>query len=319
MNELELFKQTFDIHLKGFLDTKTRAIADHTNDSSVIDYIDHAKEIVLSSGKRIRPYIAYLMYKSLGGKDDEKALKPLVSLEVFHSFGLMHDDIIDNGRLRHGKETSHIYIANKLRREKRRGDLSHIGNSQAILIGDLLFTWSQEILNLNTDFDQKTMHKIKTHFYEMAEEVALGQMLDVELTTRDMVSKDLIDEKTRLKTAGYSFVKPLQIGAALSGKDNIDIQKFCEEFGLKMGIAFQTQDDLLDITSTDEQLQKTTSSDKSQHQHTYFTYFKSQEVGKEIIRTNFNEAKDLVKNLSVNEEAKKKLFDLIEIIQNRSF
>jgi F0F1-type ATP synthase alpha subunit len=210
-------------------------------------------------------------------------------------------------------------VTRELKKEKRNGDFVHIGNSQAILLGDGLFTWSQEILNLNTDFDQKIMQNVKIHFYEMFDEVGVGQMIDVDIATRHNVSKELIDEKIRLKTAGYSFIKPLQIGASLAGRETNEVEKFCKEFGLRMGIAFQTQDDLLDITSNEKQLQKTTSSDKSQNQHTYFTYFKSLEVGKEIIEKNFTQAKDLVRNLSIKEDAKKRFFDLIEIIQTRTF
>lgn len=319
MNDIKLFKEKFDPYLIEYLNKKTQSINKYTKDPYILDYINYAKKITLAGGKRIRPYIAYLMYQSLGGKEKEKILNLLVFLEVFHSSCLIHDDIMDKAKLRHGIETSHIYIGNKLKKGKRIGELDHVGNSQAILLGDILLTWSQEIISLNNDFDQKILQKVKTSFYEMFDEVIVGQMIDVDITTRDKVSKNLIDEKTRLKTAGYSFVKPLLIGAALSGNINKNIETFCKEFGLRMGIAFQTQDDLLDIISTDKQLQKTTSLDKSQNQHTYFTYFKSLEAGKEIIETNFNEARVLVKNLSINEHAKKKFFDLIEIIQNRTF
>lgn len=320
LNDLQAFKEKFDPYLQNYLDKKIERItANYTKDSSVLNYINYAKKIVLAGGKRARPFLAYLMYQTLGGKETEKALRLLIFLELFHAFGLMHDDIIDKGKLRHGIETSHTYITNKLKKEKRNGDFVHIGNSQAILLGDGLFAWSQEILNLNTDFDQKIMQNVKIHFYEMFDEVGVGQMLDIDIATRQKVSKELIDEKIRLKTAGYSFIKPLQIGASLAGRETKEVEKFCKEFGLRMGIAFQTQDDLLDITSNEKQLQKTTSSDKSQNQHTYFTYFKSLEVGKEIIEKNFSEAKDLVINFSIKENAKKRFFDLIEIIQTRTF
>ena len=75
----------------------------------------------------------------------------------------------------------------------------------------------------------------------------------------------------------------------------------------------------MDITSSDKKLQKTTSLDKSQNQHTYFTYFKSLEEGKKIMEKNFNKAKDLVKKLSINGDAKKKFLNLIELIQTRTF
>ncbi len=319
MKDLEIFKEKFCPYLKDYLNKKILDIKKYTRNKSVIDYINYAKKITLINGKRIRPYIAYLMYESLGGKNMKNALKLLVSLEIFHSFGLMHDDIIDKGTFRHGTLTTHIYITNKLKKEKRQGDLIYIGNSQAILLGDILFSWAMEGLNTNTDFNPKIISKVIKLFYQMADEVIVGQMLDVDITTRHKVSKELIDEKIRLKTAGYSFIKPLQIGASLAGGETNEVEKFCKEFGLAMGVSFQAQDDLMDIISTDEQLQKTTSSDQSQHQHTYFTFFKSREQGKKLIEENFNEANGLVRKFSIKEDAKKKFLDLIELIQTRTY
>jgi len=319
MNNIELFKKNFDPYLKEYLNKKIRNTSDYTGDPFIQDYIRYIKKLILAGGKRIRPYIAFLIYEILGGKEKTQTLKFLVSLELFHSFCLVHDDIMDKAGFRHGIKSINKYILGKLNQQKRLNDLVHIANSQSILSGDLLFNWSYEILNLNNDFSQKIMQKIRIIFHKMADEVIVGQMIDVDTTTRKKVSKELIDEKTRLKTAGYSFIKPLQIGAALAGKNAKKVEKFCKEFGLAMGIAFQTQDDLLDITSSDKKLQKTTSLDKSQNQHTYFTYFKSLEEGKKIMEKNFNKAKDLVKKLSINGDAKKKFLNLIELIQTRTF
>jgi len=320
MNELALFQERFNVHLKSIVGAQASATSDDTENPSVLDNVNHAKEIILGPGKRIRPYISYLMYKSLGGQDDEEALKLFAGIEIFHSFGLVHDDIIDNGKLRHGQTTSHVYIANQLKKENNRsGNLEKAGKNQAIIIGDLLSIWSQGVINLNEYFDPKKMQRIRKIFYQMAKQVAAGQMVDIDITTRTNVPIEEIDEKTRLKTAGYSFIKPLQIGAALAGNETKEVEIFCKEFGLAMGIAFQVQDDLLDMTSSDDKLGKTTSSDKSQNQHTYFTYFPSLEYGKKIISTNFEKARSLIKNLSIDESEKKKFFDLVEIIQNRTF
>ena len=317
MNEIKLFKKQFDPYLKDCLDKKIENITNYTKDPSILNYVKYIKKIILAGGKRIRPYIAYLMYKALEGEEKEKTLKLLVFLELFHVFCLVHDDIMDKANLRHNVSTIHKYILDTLRKQKRINDLRHTGNSQAILAGDFLFSWSQEILNLNTEFNQKIMQKVKTLFCEMVDEVIVGQMIDVDITTRSKVSKDLIDEKTRLKTAGYSFIKPLQIGAALSGKDNINIQKFCKEFGLTIGIAFQAQDDLLDITSSTKQLGKTASLDKSNRQHTYFSHYKSNNGGKRIIRENFDKAKKLIENLRTEKIYKQKFLNLVKIIEQR--
>lgn len=318
MNELELFKQRFDVYLEQHLDKKIKNISKFTKDPSILTYINYLRKISLSGGKRIRPYLTYLMHQTLCEKENKNVLEFLVFLEIFHIYCLIHDDIMDKSSLRHGIPTAHVYISDFLKKEKRTGDLSHIGNSQAILLGDILLTWSQEIINLNSDFNSKILHTVKAYFYEMVDEVIIGQMIDVDIATRKSVSKELIDEKTRLKTAGYSFIKPLLIGAALSGNMNKNIETFCKEFGLAIGIAFQTQDDLLDIISSNSKLGKPTSLDKHQNQHTYFTYFSSVEYGKKIISENFEQAKRLIKNLSINENGEKKFYNLVNLIQERT-
>lgn len=318
MGDLEVFKKKFDVYLEQYLDKKIKNISKFTKDLSVLSYINYLKKISLSGGKRIRPYLAYLMYQALCGKNEKKTLEFLVFLEVFHIFCLVHDDIMDKSALRHDIPTVHAYISGVLKKEKRIGDLSHVGDSQAILLGDILLTWSQEIINLDKNFSENLISQVKAYFYEMVDEVSIGQMIDVDIVTRKKVSKELIDDKTKLKTAGYSFIKPLLIGAALSGNTNKNIEVFCRKFGLAMGIAFQTQDDLLDITSSDNKLGKTTALDKSQNQHTYFTYFPSLEYGKKIISTNFKQARNLIKNSLIKEKGKKKFFDLIDLIQKRN-
>lgn len=319
MEELIKFKQKFDVYLEQYLNKKIKNIGKFTKDPSILEYINYLKEISLSGGKRIRPYLAFLMYQALCRKNKEKeVLSFLVFLEIFHIFCLIHDDIMDKSNLRHGIPTVHTYISSLLKKDQRTGDLTHVGNSQAILLGDILLTWSQEIININNDFNPKILQTVKTYFYEMVDEVSIGQMIDVDIATRKKISKELIDEKTKLKTAGYSFTKPLLIGAALSGNTNKNTETFCKEFGLAMGIAFQTQDDLLDIISSDSELGKTASLDKSQNQHTYFTYFSSLEYGKKIIEKNFEQARSLIKNLSINKNGKKKVYDLVDLIQKRT-
>lgn len=323
MEDLGIFKNKFDICLEKYLDKKVNDVSRFTKDSSILSYINYLREISLSGGKRIRPYLAYLMYKTLCKEDSpdgqEKVLEFLVFLEIFHIFCLIHDDIMDKSSLRHGIPTVHAHILGMLKKEKRIGDLNHVSNSQAILLGDILLTWSQEIINSNKNFSQKIINKVNTYFYDMVDEVSVGQMIDVDIVTRKKVSKELIDEKTRLKTAGYSFIKPLLIGAALSGNIDKNIETFCREFGLRMGIAFQTQDDLLDVISSKSKLGKTIALDKSQNQHTYFTYFPSIEDGKKIIEENFNQAKKLVENLKIENLYKQKFLNLIKAIEKRSF
>lgn len=79
------------------------------------------------------------MYQGLAGKKQQALLDASIALEVFHVFGLMHDDIIDRGTDRHGIPTVHLAVAKRLKQQKRFGDSNHIGEGQAILLGDLSF------------------------------------------------------------------------------------------------------------------------------------------------------------------------------------
>jgi len=319
MNDLKLFKQKFDVHLERYLEKQIENISKFTKDSSILKNIHYLRKVSLSGGKRIRPYLAYLMYQAFSGKENEEILEFLVFLEIFHTFCLIHDDIMDKSDLRHGVPTAHAYISNSLKQEGRIGDIGHTGSSQAILLGDLLFSWSQEIINSNKNFSREIIDLVNVYFYKMVDEVVVGQMIDVDIATRKKVSKELIDNKTMLKTAGYSFTTPLLIGSALSGNTDKNIETFCGKFGLAMGIAFQTQDDLLDITSSNSKLGKPTSSDKSQNQHTYFTYFPSLEYGKRIIMDNFRQAKELVEKLKIKNLYRQKFLNFVEAIEKRTF
>ncbi|MDO8583341.1 MAG: polyprenyl synthetase family protein [bacterium] len=289
MNDLELFKKEFDILLKNFLDEKIQCLHNYTKEKFVIDYVNHANKITLNGGKRVRPFIAYLSYLSFGGKEKEKIIKLLISLEIFHSFALIHDDIMDEETLRHNVITSHLYVANEL---KKRGvkNYKHMGNSQAILLGDLFFNWAAEIINLNSDL---TVRKL---FLEMAEGTIIGQMLDVESKSRKNITEDLIYEINYLKTAKYTFIYPLSIGASLAGNLTSDIKKFCENLGLNLGIAFQAQDDIFDKDSADK--------------------IQSRKI---IIANNIASAKKLVKESNIEKDYKERLLEFINVLANREF
>lgn len=312
INNLTLFKKEFDIHLKNFLNKKIKQIISYTKDTHIVDYVNHANEIALNGGKRIRPFIAYLSYFAFGGKDEDRIIKFLVSLETFHLFALIHDDIMDKDKLRHGVSTSHLYISNEL---KKRGnkDHDHLGISQAILVGDLFFNWAWEIISLNS----KT--NVRKLFSEMVDGTAVGQMLDVD-SKNNNVSKDLIYEINPapffkefyshitdpkmlkrcwinyLKTARYSFMYPLLIGASLSKNLTFNEKKLCNKLGLNLGIAFQAQDDIFD---SDNKLDI--------------------EFQKEIIRNNIENAKKLIEKSKMKKEYKEKFTEFIETIEKRKF
>ncbi|MCL4386855.1 polyprenyl synthetase family protein, partial [Patescibacteria group bacterium] len=305
-----------------------------------------------SGGKRIRPYIAYVMYGANGGKDMDKALELFVSLEIFHTFALIHDDIMDKQYKRHGVDTIPAYVLKKLNEEKRTGDLENVANGQGILMGNLFFSWAMELFLGNENFPHENITSSQNYFYKMVDEVCLGQILDIDVTTRENVSENFIIEKTRLKTSRYTFVRPMEIGAHLANP-NTSMDNFCEDLGTRLGIAFQMQDDLLDIIGDPKVLEKNILRDVADRQHTFFTnyifsngtseqkekllkYFGKEltekeqkeiveifensgsiEKGKEEILKNLNQAKEIIEKSDLGEEYKEICLSLIKVMEGR--
>lgn len=288
IKDLESFKKEFDIHLKNFLNRKIKQIGIYTKNSNIIDYVNHANEIALAGGKRVRPFIAYLSYFAFGGKDEKRIIKLLVSLEIFHLFALIHDDIMDKDKIRHGLPTSQTYVANKLK-EKGDKNSEHFGISQAILVGDLFFNWAWEIINSSP---KTTVRRL---FSEMADGTIVGQMLDIESKNKN-ITADLMYEINYLKTARYSFIYPLLIGASLAKDLSLDENRLLKKLGLNLGIAFQAQDDIFD-------------SDNKK-------YVESQ---KKLIKTNIESSKKLVEESAMEKEYKEKFLELIKTLELRKF
>ncbi len=267
---LSLFQAQFERALNAFLAQKEKELT-LTQDPFLQEILTYPQKLLMG-GKRIRPYMAALMFRACGGSMNAGVSRFLISLELFHLFGLIHDDIIDHGTSRHQIPTLHLHVANRLKAQKRRGDHTHIGEAQALLVGDLLFSWSLELLSQGTTFTPERQRAARAVFFRMSEEVMFGQMLDVDLTTRPTATEQLVVEKMLYKTASYTFIRPLELGAVLAGGSKKQIQ-FCHTVGRALGLAFQIQDDLFDLTTPSKKSKKTVLSDLAEHQHTVFTQY----------------------------------------------
>lgn len=265
--DLTTFRERFEPHLRRFLLQKSQHFAAYTLDPALTKMLAEPSRVLEAGGKRIRPLLAWLGYRLAGGKDEESVLQAAVALELFHTFALVHDDIMDRGTERHGVPTVHISIEQQL--AGRQGDLAHVGVSQAIIVGDLLFSWAVEALT-TAPLSSEVIHAALRLFFSMSDEVMVGQMLDIDVTTRERSSVEELRQKMLLKTASYTFTRPLQIGIALAG-GSPSLAKFAEEFGSSLGIAFQTQDDVLDLFGSLEQTGKTPLSDIRDRQQTLLT------------------------------------------------
>lgn len=267
------FKKHFDPYMDVFLAHKIAGIDMHTKNALLRDCISQAVSISRAGGKRIRPYMAYLGYTLVADEveTDEALWYALVGIELFHLFALIHDDIIDEAAERHGATTIHTYVRDRMEKSGTLPEKAKkIGDAQGILVGDVVFAWSGEALFSNTCSER--LQAVREEFYRMIEGVVIGQMIDVDITNRVSVQAEEIEEKNRLKTARYTFVHPLKIGAALGG-DVLLYESFFETFGMAIGTAFQVQDDLLDMFGSTHTTGKEILKDIEQGQHTYFTQY----------------------------------------------
>ena len=185
-------------------------------------------------GKRMRPILTLLGGEAFGA-DKEKGLNSALAIEVFHNFSLIHDDIMDDAPLRRGQETVH---------EKW-------NNNIAILSGDVLLVKAYQLIAKN---DSKSLPAILDIFNKTAVEVCEGQQMDMDFESRDNVSIDEYIEMIRLKTS-VLLGCALETGAIVAGASKNDA-KLIYEFGQQIGIAFQIQDDILDLYADPEKFGK---------------------------------------------------------------
>jgi len=192
------------------------------------------KYILSLGGKRMRPALL-LMACDLFGGDVNKAISPALAIEVFHNFTLMHDDIMDNAPLRRGKVTVH----------------QRWNQNVGILSGDVMLI---EGYKLMMQVEDGLLRPILDIFNETAVGVCEGQQLDMEFETRDNVSIDEYVNMIRLKTA-VVLGGALKIGALIGGADTKNAA-LLHTFGEHLGIAFQLQDDILDVYGNPEKFGK---------------------------------------------------------------
>lgn len=271
-DDLAAFKQRFDPVLGAVLRRHLAEMCATTEDPHLDEYLEYLTETFAVHGKRIRPFVLSAIYESITGHCPSAVLEYSVGVELFHTFCLIHDDIIDNSTIRHRLPTFHVEIARRMAEGGRVGDVAEIGRAQAMLVGDLLFFWAHQRLQLADGFTEEQRKAASVVVRQMVEDVVVGQMVDVDAMSRQRVSKSLVERKTMLKTAGYTFIHPMQLGVALAGGSE-SLMCWCAQFGEALGEAFQVMDDLLDIVGDPAKGAQARLSDIREHQHTFFTQY----------------------------------------------
>ncbi|MER7462463.1 polyprenyl synthetase family protein [Streptomyces sp. NPDC097981] len=200
-----------------------------------------------AGGKRIRPLLAVTGWQAASGLPaDESVVRVAASLEMFHSFALIHDDVMDDSDTRRGHPTIHRTLAN----HQRDSRAERFGRSGAILLGDLALTWSDEIL-FTAGLTPAQLGTVLPLVTEMRTEVMRGQYLDLRATGELHDDVDATLDVIRYKTAKYTIERPLHIGAALAGAGD-DVMAACTAYALPLGEAFQLRDDLLGVYGNEQ-------------------------------------------------------------------
>jgi geranylgeranyl diphosphate synthase type II len=214
MESLDFYQKEFNKYLRGI---------SFLNEPK--DLYNPINYILKNGGKRIRPVLTLMACESVG-KSFKNSLEAATAIELFHNFSLMHDDIMDSAMVRRGKETAHKIW----------------GVNSAILSGDALFVLSYQRLKY---YSPDIFYKLTNLLSETALFVCEGQSMDLGFETINSTSIDDYLKMIKLKTA-------VLIGCALKmgsivGDTSIINQDLFYDFGVYLGIAFQLQDDFLDL------------------------------------------------------------------------
>jgi geranylgeranyl diphosphate synthase type I len=211
----------------------------------------------VEGGKRLRARFCLTGWRAVafprpGAPVPAEAMGVAAALEIFHAAALVHDDLIDNSDTRRGHPSAHRRLEGDHVRRRWHGDPAGFGRSGAILLGDLLVAWSDDLLEESiAGLPPERVGATRSAYAHMRRDVTVGQFLDVAeesafVTQPDAAHAERALRVASLKSARYSIQQPLLIGAALAGADP-DQDAALSAFGHPVGMAFQLRDDVLGV------------------------------------------------------------------------
>ncbi len=247
MQYIEQYQKPFLKFLEGF-----------TTDKEPKNLYNPINYILQLGGKRLRPILTLMAAEIFGGNAD-RAMDAALSIEVFHNFSLVHDDIMDDAPLRRGEETVH-----------EKWNLN-----TGILSGDAMLIMAYQLFE---NYEPQTFQALAKLFSKTALEVCEGQQYDIDFETRNDVTISEYLKMIEYKTA-VLVGAAMKMGAIVANA-SIEDQNSIYEFGRLLGIAFQLQDDYLDAFGNPETFGKQVGGDIIENKKTYL-YLKTMELGSE--------------------------------------
>ena len=239
-----LFRSRVQEALDAFLDEQADRLAPLGQDAARL--LAEARTSV-SGGKRFRAAFCYWGYRAVRPDvpDEDALVRACASLELLHASALVHDDLMDASDTRRGRPATHRAFHREHRDAGWRGDPEQYGDAAAILLGDLLLSWADELLR-RCGLPMADVGPAMDVFDLCRSEVIAGQFLDVSVQARGRADVDTAMTVLRYKSAKYSIERPIHIGAALAGAGPEALEQL-SHFGLPLGEAFQLRDDLLGV------------------------------------------------------------------------
>ncbi|WP_223148590.1 polyprenyl synthetase family protein [Aeromicrobium ginsengisoli] len=290
------FRTRIDHTLESFVDGQRAILAELGPD---VENLADAAIGFVAGGKRLRPQFCYAGWLVAGGTPDEPGIvTAAAALEWLQASALVHDDLMDGSDTRRGRPSVHRAFEARHRDEARHGDPVGFGTSAAVLLGDLLLSWCDEMFRSNglahTDEAFRFLDLCKT-------EVVAGQFLDVAGQTRESLSVAEAMTVVRYKSAKYTVERPLHIGAALAGADP-ELIAALTEVALPLGEAFQLRDDVLGVFGDPELTGKPAGDDLREGKRTVLVARAAEltdDAGRTLLRTSLGtpEGVDAVRDL----------------------
>jgi len=245
-------REAVGTELTRFLDARGRALAELGPETA--DLVDLAVAFT-AGGKRLRPAFCCWGYLAAAGGSEvpDPVLRAAASLDLLHVSALVHDDVMDSSATRRGLPSAHVQLAARHAAAGRRGDATDFGRAGAILLGDLLLMWSVELFN-SCGVSAQALAAAQPLMSAVRAEVTGGQYLDITAQTCEPLDarRDAASVLARVrrvveyKTARYTVVRPLQVGAALGGA-SAGLLATLARYGSPLGRAFQYRDDVLGV------------------------------------------------------------------------
>ena len=234
---VEIARRT-EIHLSSFLAVEEDRWSDFDNE--LASPVAEIRRLVSSGGKRLRPAFCHWGFVGAGGDPESStSLDTGAALELLHAFALFHDDIMDGSLTRRGAAVTHEVFAERHRTSGGSGEARRYGEGIAILVGDLAFVYSDQLMGDAPRAAREIWHELRI-------ELNIGQLLDLIGTSNNERRRYKTERICRYKSGKYTIERPLHLGAMLAAPERQqELLPLLSAYGLPLGDAFQMRDDVM--------------------------------------------------------------------------